>query len=52
MEQKSASKQAYVKPVIEDHGSVTDLTSVGETNPGADMRQGSVMAPGLNNKPR
>ena len=47
MEQKSESKKVYVKPVIEDHGSVTDLTSVGQTNPGGDMRQGSVHPPGL-----
>ena len=49
MEQKSASKQVYVKPVIEDHGSVTDLTSVGNTNPGGDARGGSVFPPGLDN---
>ena len=47
MEQKSASKQVYVKPVIEDHGSVTDLTSVGKTNPGGDAKGGSVFPPGL-----
>lgn len=51
MEQKSDSKQVYVKPVVEDHGSVIELTAVGKTNPGSDMHMGSVMAPGLENKP-
>lgn len=47
MDKKCESKKVYVKPVVEDHGSVIDLTSVGNTNPGNDCKYGSVNPPGL-----
>ena len=50
MESNTESKKVYVKPSIEDHGSVTDLTSVGQTNPGSDIRMGSVNPPGHDRK--
>ena len=36
------AKQPYRAPVIEDWGTVTDLTGIGFTHPGADCKGGSV----------
>ena len=43
---KMTEKKAYVRPSIEDHGKVADLTATGGTNPGADYKGGSVATPG------
>jgi hypothetical protein len=40
------AKQPYTAPQLKDWGSVVDLTQVGLTNPGSDVRQGSVSPPG------
>jgi hypothetical protein len=40
---KMTEKKVYVRPSIEDHGKVADLTATGMTNPtAADMKGGSV----------
>lgn len=46
MEQKFEIKKAYAKPMIQDHGSVTELTRTGCTNPGSDAMYGSVASQG------
>jgi hypothetical protein len=40
------TKKAYVRPLIEDFGTVTDLTAVGNTNPAFDQKGGSVYPKG------
>ena len=44
---KMTEKKVYVRPSIEDHGKVADLTATGLTNPGGDAKQGSVMSAGV-----
>lgn len=39
-------KKAYQAPKLSQLGSVADLTQVGQTHPGTDVRQGSVNPPG------
>lgn len=46
MDKKSEIKKVYVKPTIQDHGSVTELTRTGCTNPGSDPMYGSVASQG------
>lgn len=41
-------KKEYESPNLTVWGSVTELTGVGNTNPGSDFRGGSVNPPGLN----
>jgi hypothetical protein len=41
----------YIKPELKVLGTVADLTQVGVTNPGGDMRQGSVAPAGHNVAP-
>lgn len=36
------NKKEYRKPEVEDWGTVTDLTAVGNTNDGPDIKGGSV----------
>jgi len=36
------AKQAYSAPTLKDWGSVTDMTLVGNTNPGGDSMCGSI----------
>ena len=43
--------EEYKTPELEDFGTVTDLTQVGQTNPGGDTRQGSVLPPGHDRSP-
>lgn len=43
---KLTEKKVYVRPSIEDHGKVADLTATGLTNPGADAKSGSVLSKG------
>ena len=37
----TTEKKVYVRPSIEDHGKVADLTATGETMDGADAKGGS-----------
>ncbi len=39
-------KLRYTAPTLTALGSVADLTKVGDTNPGSDVRSGSVLPPG------
>jgi len=41
-----ARKRPYVAPKLVKLGTVADLTHQGQTNPGTDMRGGSVNPPG------
>jgi len=43
---KLTEKKVYVRPSIEDHGKVADLTATGLTNSGADAKSGSVLSKG------
>ena len=44
---KMTEKKVYVRPSIEDHGKVADLTATGNTNKTyADIKGGSVATPG------
>jgi hypothetical protein len=47
MNRPTDQKKPYVRPSVDDHGTVTDLTAVGQTNPGTDARDGSVHPQGL-----
>lgn len=43
MKQNETKEQrAYQTPKIQDWGTVADLTEVGQTNPGGDLKSGSV----------
>lgn len=39
-------KKTYSAPQLESWGNVSDLTQTGLTNPGGDMKQGSVASQG------
>jgi hypothetical protein len=39
-------KLVYEAPRLKDWGKVADLTQVGQTHPGSDVRSGSVNPPG------
>jgi hypothetical protein len=44
--ERSTEKRSYVRPAIEDFGNVVDLTATGQTQPGGDLKQGSVSSQG------
>jgi hypothetical protein len=44
--QRTMEKKMYVRPVVEDFGTVTDLTATGQTNPGSDFKGGSAASQG------
>jgi hypothetical protein len=43
----SKEKKTYEKPTLKTWGTIADLTKVGLTNPGADIKSGSVLTPGV-----
>lgn len=45
----NTTKKPYQAPKLADWGSVVELTQVGQTNPGGDVRFGSVNPPGHDN---
>jgi len=44
---KLSEKKVYVRPSIEDHGKVAEVTATGLTNPGGDAKSGSVASKGV-----
>lgn len=42
-------KKEYTSPSVANWGKVSDVTKVGATHPGGDVRQGSVVPPGHGN---
>lgn len=40
------TRKPYDSPRIEEWGTVQELTQTGQTNPGADAKQGSVLSAG------
>lgn len=43
---KQDVRKPYTAPRLKVWGKVADITRVGQTNPGDDVRQGSVVPPG------
>ena len=43
---KMTEKKVYVRPSIEDHGKVADLTATGITTGGGDAKNGTAMSNG------
>jgi hypothetical protein len=44
---KLSQKKVYVRPSIEDHGKVAEVTATGLTKPGGDAKSGSVASQGV-----
>lgn len=43
-------KKSYARPILQQWGNVSDITGVGLTRPGTDVKLGSVNPPGHNKK--
>ena len=47
---KGGTKKVYRSPQLKEWGTISDLTGVGKSHPGGDMRFGSVFPPGHENR--
>ena len=47
---EGGTRKIYRSPQLKEWGTVSDLTGVGKSHPGGDMRFGSVFPPGHKNR--